>query len=96
MLNKIKRKGEKMKKKYSKNYKKYAEDVKGDIRKNTVLADYYVERSNKDIRSSKRTINSIKKQAGKEDYSSAISQFEERIKDVILLIQQIGEILQSK
>jgi len=77
---------------FSSDYKKFAEDVKSDIKENKDLAGYYLERLQKDIKQSGQRIKSIKKEAKGEDFTSAISKFEERIKDASILSKQIKEI----
>lgn len=77
---------------FSNDYKKFAEDVKSDVKKNNNLAEYYLERLQKDIKQSGQRIRSIKKEAKGEDYTNAISKFEERIKDASVLSKQIKEI----
>jgi hypothetical protein len=79
--------------KFSKDYEHFADGVKSDIKKIESLADYYLERLQKDIRQSGRRIKSIKKEAQGSDYTSAIFLFEERIKDASILSKQIKEII---
>lgn len=80
--------------KFSKDYEKFAEGVKSDIKKNKNLSGYYLERLQKDIKQSEQRIKSIKKEAQStgEDFTGAISKFEERIKDASILSKQIKEI----